>query len=308
MQFCFKGYFGDKFGDCLSIYGVNVKQITTPVPGDRPSVDQITDALKQNMNAKLITITHVDTSTGVRMNLQEVIAAIRKISPDILVAVDGVCALAGEEMRMSSWDIDIYLTGSQKALGVPPGLSVSVIRPRALQKLESLCRQGNKPRSYYANISHWLPIMKAYEDKTPSYFATPAVNLIYALHVANEILLENGGMEARFKEHKNAATQFRSALREKGFQFVPVKEEYAAYTMSAIKYPTFKDGVDSAQFRTECKNGGIICAGGLHADIKNEYFRVGHMGISARNSNHIKIATSAILTALQKCGKTHARL
>jgi len=280
---------------------VKVKQIRVSTPGDRPSATQIAEMLRQNKDAKLLTITHVDTSTGVRMNLQEVIAAARSVSPDILVAVDGVCALGGEEMRMSDWDIDIYLTGSQKALGVPPGLSVSVISQRAMRKFEELLSKNQKPRSYYANVQRWLPIMKAYENETPAYFATPAVNLVFALHVANEILLRDGGMEKRFEEHKQAASTFRSALRKLGFQFVPVKEEYAAYTMSAVKYPNFKSDCDAAAFRGVCKREGIICAGGLHAAIKNEYFRVGHMGLSTRQQSHIKTAVTAIQIAREKC-------
>jgi len=296
------GYFGDRFGECLEVYGAKVKQITVPTPGDRPSIEQITNEVKKHRNAKLLTITHVDTSTGVRMNLKEVAAAVRKISPNILIAVDGVCALAGEELRMTEWDIDIYLTGSQKAIGVPPGLSITVVRPRALRN------KVEKPRSYYANVNRWMPIMQAYEEKQASYYATPAVQLIYALKVAYDLLLADGGMEARFQEHKQAADKFRSELRKLGYSFVPVKEEYAAYTMSAVKYPKFNKGSDGAAFRSACKEGGIITAGGLHAKIKDEYFRVGHMGLSTRETSHIDIAIAAIKHATSKCSSPSARL
>merc|ERR1712000_637735 len=205
------GYFGDRFGECLQIYGVKVQHINANAPGDRPSVDSIVSAVKENSNAKLLTITHVDTSTGVRMNLKEVCEAVRSVSPDILIAVDGVCALAGEELRMTEWDIDAYLTGSQKAIGVPAGLSITVFRPRAMRRFESLTSNANFSRNYYVNLQRWLPVMKAYEEKQPSYLATPAVNLVYALNVGYKILLANGGMEKRFQEHKNVATQFRQA-------------------------------------------------------------------------------------------------
>jgi len=302
------GYFGDRFGECLQIYGVKVQHINANAPGDRPSVDSIVSAVKENSNAKLLTITHVDTSTGVRMNLKEVCEAVRSVSPDILIAVDGVCALAGEELRMKDWDIDIYLTGSQKAIGVPSGLSITVIRPRALKVFNDYQAKEILPRSYYANVARWLPVMNAYEEKKPSYFATPAVNLVYALRVAYRILLENGGMEERFKEHKNVATDFRNALRNIGYSFVPVKEEYAAYTMSAIRYPNLKDGITSDDFRGSCKKNGIITAGGLHSQIKAEYFRVGHMGLSTRESSHIKRAIDAITEATKECCTNQTKL
>lgn len=288
------GYFGDKFGECLETYGLHVEHVRVN-PGEVPCVNNITSALKNNKNIKLVTITHVDTSTGVRVDLKSVVSAIRSVIPNVLIAVDGVCALGGEEMRMQDWDIDIYLTGSQKAIGVPSGLSITVIRPRALSKFEELLKQNHKPRSYYANISRWLPIMKAYEDVKPSYFATPAVNLIYALEVAYSLMLQNGGIEQRFKDHERVAKKFRNELRKLGYSFVPLKEENAANTMSAVRYPTLKNGKSIDDFRSECKANGIICAGGLYPSIKNQYFRVGHMGYSTRilDDSHINQAISA---------------
>jgi len=298
------GYFGDRWGECLQMYGAKVHHINA-APGDRPSVDQIVQAVRAHQSeVKMITFTHVDTSTGVRMNIKECAQAVRKIVPDILIAVDGVCALAGEELRMTEWDIDAYLTGSQKAIGVPAGLSITVFRPRAMRRFESLTSNANFSRNYYVNLQRWLPVMKAYEEKQPSYFATPAVNLVYALNVGYKILLANGGMEKRFQEHKNVATQFRQALRQLGYEFVPKEEDYAAYTMSAIKYPQFKSGKGPADFLQACIDNGAIFAGGLHKDIKSEYFRVGHMGVSSRTPEHIHQTVRAIERATEICAGT----
>lgn len=293
------GYFGDTFGECLETYGLTVQHVRANSPGDIPCINNVISALENNKNIKLVTITHVDTSTGVRVDLNKYVSAIRRVSPNVLVAIDGVCALGGEEMRMKDWDIDIYITGSQKAIGVPPGLSISVIRPRALHKFENLLKENHKPRSHYANVKRWLPIMKAYEDNKPSYYATPAVNLIMALEVAYNLLLQNGGMEKRFEEHKRIANKFRNELRKQGFSFVPIKEEYAANTMSAVRYPQLNNGYSINDFRFNCKKLGIICAGGLYPSIKNEYFRVGHMGFSTRihDDSHINQAISAITNA-----------
>lgn len=303
------GYFGDRFGECVATYGAKVEYLKVDTPGDRPSIEQITQTVEKIKDqVKLVTLTHVDTSTGVLFDIKATAKAIRQVAPNALIAVDGVCAVGAEELRMTEWDIDAYLTGSQKALGVPPGLSISVIRPRALERLNQLIAQGVLPRSYYANMSKWLPIMNAYEEKRVSYFATPAVSLIYALNVSLGQLLSNGGMEQRFVEHTNTATEFRKNIRELGLNFVPLKEEYAAHTMSAIRYPAFKPGVGPAEFLAECKKAGLICAGGLHALIKDQYFRVGHMGVSSRNPSHIQQALSAIKAALVICTPQQASI
>jgi alanine-glyoxylate transaminase / serine-glyoxylate transaminase / serine-pyruvate transaminase len=299
----FLGYFGDRFADCFEVYGVPTVQVTVATPGDRPSPEAIVEALQREKDIKLVTITHVDTSTGVLMNLKECVRAIRQVNPDVLVAVDGVCALAGEEMRMTDWDIDIYMTGSQKSIGVPPGLSITVVRPRALERFAKLVGEGKNPRSYFASVAKWLPIMKSYEAKQACYFATPAVSLICALNVGYTILLAEGGMERRFQEHKQAATDLRTACAQLGYSFVPLKEEYSAHTMTAIRYPALKEGMDTAAFRNALKDAGIICAGGLHAQIKDEYFRVGHMGLSTREVAHMAKAIAAVRTATAQCAR-----
>jgi alanine-glyoxylate transaminase/serine-glyoxylate transaminase/serine-pyruvate transaminase len=198
---------------------------------------------------------------------------------------------------VSDWDIDGYLTGTQKAIGVPVGLSITVVRPRALQRHRNLASQNLVSRNYYVNLQRWLPIMEAYEQKRASYYATPAVSLVYALHVGYSILLANGGMEKRFEEHKHVSVEFRNALRKLGYEFVPLNEEFAAHTMSAVKFPPLKEGSSNASFLGDCKKAGAIFAGGLHVQIKDTYFRVGHMGLSVRTPQHIFKAVHAIQVA-----------
>jgi len=288
------GYFGDRWGECFETYGAKVQHLRA-APGDRPTPEQIVQALEKNPRISMVTLTHVDTSTGVRMDLEACTKAIKSFNPNILVAVDGVCAVAGEELQMRKWDIDAYMTGSQKAIGVPGGLSISVFRPNALKRAED----NANGRSFYANVAKWLPIMRAYEAMTPSYFATPAINNIYGLHQGYNILLQNGSMPQRFQEHEAAAKKFRNAMKELNLDFVPVKEEYAAHTMSAIKYPELKSDFGPPDFLKLCAESGAVFAGGLHADIKNTYFRVGHMGLSSRTPEHLQQTVHAIQQALK---------
>eukprot|EP00010_Vexillifera_abyssalis_P008497 CAMPEP_0201550516 /NCGR_PEP_ID=MMETSP0173_2-20130828/6871_1 /ASSEMBLY_ACC=CAM_ASM_000268 /TAXON_ID=218659 /ORGANISM="Vexillifera sp., Strain DIVA3 564/2" /LENGTH=403 /DNA_ID=CAMNT_0047960517 /DNA_START=25 /DNA_END=1236 /DNA_ORIENTATION=- len=288
------GYFGNSFGDALEAYGMQVTHLNAEI-GSAPSIEAFKKVLTENASNpfKLVTVAQVDTSTAVRAPLKEYAAALRAISPNTLFAVDGVCATAGEEFRMAEWDIDVAFTGSQKALGVPPGLMVMVARPRALAAFES---RKTKVPAYYVSWEKWLPIMKSYQARQPCYFATPAVQLIMALHESCKIILSDGGIEKRFYEHRRTANAFRAALDALGLNTVAEKE-LCANTLSAVRYP---QGIDGAMFRTHIKEAGAIVAGGLHKEIKAEYFRVGHMGLSSIETNHLLEAVKAIEFALKK--------
>lgn len=110
------GYFGDSFAECLSIYGANVDQLGATV-GDKPTVQQIEEAL-QKKKYKMLTFTHVDTSTGVLSNAKEICAAVKRVSPDTLTALDGVCSVGSEEIRMDDWGVDVVRQFSDISLGL----------------------------------------------------------------------------------------------------------------------------------------------------------------------------------------------
>jgi alanine-glyoxylate transaminase/serine-glyoxylate transaminase/serine-pyruvate transaminase len=148
------GYFGDSFADCLEAYGVNATQLKAPI-GDRPQLDEIEKALKEK-SYKLITITHVDTSTGVLSDVKAVSELVHRVSPDTLVIVDGVCSVGSEEIRFDDWGLDVVMTASQKGLGCPAGLSVLMVSGRAIDSYKT---RKAKPNSYFASWKNWLPSM-----------------------------------------------------------------------------------------------------------------------------------------------------
>ncbi|ESK97722.1 alanine-glyoxylate transaminase [Moniliophthora roreri MCA 2997] len=271
------GYFGDSFADCLTTYGANVDQIKAEV-GAAVAIPEIEKALKAK-KYKAVTFTHVDTSTGVLSNARAVASIVRQISPETLVVLDGVCSVASEEIRMDDWDIDIVLTASQKGLGVPPGLSVLVASQRAMKTFEA--RQ--KPvTSYYASWKKWLPIMKAYESGNAAYFATPPVNLIYAYQASLKSITESSvSLEERFRLHREASKRVKAAARELGLKQIPLDPDFAANGMTALYYP---DGLGAADILPRLVKRDVVVAGGLHALIKDKYFRIGHMGITVVES------------------------
>ena len=283
------GYFGDRFDALLARYGADVTHVRAPV-GGRPALDEVEAALKAD-SFKLMTVTHVDTSTGVLTDVKGLAALARQY--DTLCVVDGVCSVAGEALRMTDWGVDLALTASQKAVSVPPGLALVVAGPRALAAFDA---RKTPVANYYADWANWLPIMKAYEARTAGYFGTPAVNLVSALNVSlGQILAE--GMDVRFKRHEALSRAFQRAMAALGLGQVPLKAEYAAHTMSAPLYP---EGVAAGELLPRIGAAGVMLAGGLHPANKAEYFRIGHMGPTSLND--LLATIGAIEVGLEGCG------
>ena len=283
------GYFSDRFARILERYGAIVTHVHARSVGDAPSLSEVESAL-QSIKPKVMTITHVDTSTAVATNVKELAALGRKHGA--LVIVDGVCATAGEEMRQDEWGIDIALTASQKAIGVPPGLAIVVAGPRAM---EAFRKRATPVGSFYADWTEWLPIMQAYEGRKPGYFATPAVNLVWALNVSLKgILLE--GMDARFARHRKLSGAFKAGIGALGLKQLPVRPDLLATTLSAVYYP---QGVDKGILKF-IDEAGVIVAGGLHPANRDLYFRVGHMG--AVTGADILATIGAIESGLKRAG------
>ena len=283
------GYFGDRFAAILERYGAAVTQVRAPAVGDAPALQEVEAALKGG-GYKLMTVTHVDTSTAVAADVKGLTALGREYGA--LVLVDGVCAVAGEEMRQEEWGIDLALTASQKAIGVPPGLALVVAGPRAMDAFRN---RKTPVANYYADWTQWLPIMESYEARQPSYFGTPPVNLIWALNVSLGQILDEG-MDARFARHQRLSEAFKAAVTALGMKQVPVSPDKTATTLTAPYYP---DGVDRTVLG-HIKEAGVILAGGLHPAIKDKYFRIGHMGVVS--ASDILATVGAIEKGLTQVG------
>ncbi len=282
------GYFSDRMGAILERYGCQVDQIAASV-GERPASEEVQDALGKK-SYKVMAFTHVDTSTGVRGDAKVWTQLAREAGA--LTILDGVCSIGGEELRQEDWGVDVALTASQKAIGVPPGLALLVASSRAMDAFRT---RRHPVSNYYADWTNWLPIMEAYESRKPAYFATPAVNLILALNVSlAQILAE--GMEQRFRRHREVSQAIKEAVAGLGLNQVPTRDEFAASTMTAPFYP---EGVDNSLLG-HAKEAGAIFAGGLHPQIKNKYFRIGHMGIT--DSGEVLATVSALEKGLKKAG------
>lgn len=279
------GYFGERFAEISKRYGANVTMLASEV-GNVVALEDIEKALSAK-KYKLITITHVDTSTGVLVNPKPIAELAKKYN--VISILDGVCSVAGEEIQQEAWGIDVVLTASQKAIGVPPGLALLVVSQKAMEIFKNRkIPVGN----YYADFNNWLPIMQAYENRQPSYFGTPPVNLIAALEVSLQQIVAEG-MEHRFSRHQKIATAFREAMIALGLKLLPVQKNVSANTLTAIYFP---ENITGSAFLGHISKNDIILAGGLLPSHKTLYFRVGHMG--SVNNNDIIAVIAAIESAL----------
>jgi alanine-glyoxylate transaminase/serine-glyoxylate transaminase/serine-pyruvate transaminase len=256
--------------------------VEAPV-GESPGVDEVRQALNvpgQGGPFKALFATHVDTSTGVRVDPEPLCRLAREAGA--LAVFDGVCAAAGERFDMAAWGADLYFTASQKAIGLPPGLALMVAGERALA---ARAERQAPPPPLFLDWHSWLPIHRAYEERKPSYFATPATTLVMALETGLSEILE-GGIEARVADHARAAAGLRAAWGALGLRTVPKSEAVTANTLSVLLFPA---GIDASLLPK-------IAARGVTS------FRVGHMGYTVTRPDYLRRTVEAVGGALRESG------
>lgn len=278
------GYFGNRFIDLFSIFTKNIDVYRPPL-GFPADPREVYEKIKTN-EYDLVTVTHVDTSTGVKNNVREIAKYFKEM--DTILVVDGVCSIGGEEFHMN-WGVDVAFTASQKALGTPPGLTVGVVGPKALKVMEK-----NPPLSFFSDLRRWQNVFKSALDLKVGYFGTPNVNLIIALDVSLTSILSEG-MEKRIRRHEIIAESFRAAIKELGLEMIP-KRTFA----NTISVQYLPENVKQSNFLSDAERYGAIFAGGLIPEIREKYFRIGHMG--SVSSSEVMISISAIERSLKKNG------
>jgi aspartate aminotransferase-like enzyme len=261
------GFFGEYFVKITKAHGGISKVLEVPW-GKSIKPEMVKNALKDD-DYKAVTVTHVDTSTGVANPIKEIGEIVKGYSKAFYI-VDTVCSLGGMEVRVDDWKIDICASGSQKGIGVPPGLALLSVSEDILRFLE---RRKSPVGFWYGDFRNWLPVMK-----DPSkYFATPPVNMIYALSEALKLLLDEG-LEKRFRRHYIIAEAFRAAMDALNLKLV-TNRECVSDTVTAVYYP---EKIEDNAFRNEMKQRGIVVASTL-GPLKGKGFRVGHVGNVSQN-------------------------
>jgi aspartate aminotransferase-like enzyme len=264
------GYFGPRFGELAAAHGILADSVEFEW-GRHAEPSLIKEKLEKG-NYKAVTIVHVDTATGIANPIKEVGEIVKDF--DALYIVDTVCSMGGIEVQVDNWHIDVCLTGSQKAIAAPPGLTLLSFSEKAQRTVE---KRKAPIESYYSDFSRWKPVMQ--DPKSKSYFATPSVPLILALREALRLLFKEG-LQKRWRRHQVVADAMRTGMETMGLRIF-TEEKFRANTLSVFEVP---EGVSDADLRNVMKDTyNVICAGGL-GKLKGKTNRIGHMGIVTPNN------------------------
>ncbi len=253
------GKFGERMGLIVSQYGGVPRDIKVEWGKAVDPVD-VEKAVAES-EAKAITLTHNETSTGVLHNAAEIGRIARE--NDMLFIMDGVTSVGGDDVQTDKWGVDICIVGSQKCLAGPPGLAFVAVSERAWDVIED-----NPTRNFYLDLKKYRKSLK--KNTTPF---TPSVTLIYGMAKALEAIRKEG-LEARIKRHRSLARAMREAAVAMGVELFAEEGAYSN-TVTAMKIP---EGLTDDDVRGRMKREhGILMAGGQE-HVKGKIFRIGHMG------------------------------
>ena len=278
------GEFSSRLSQMIEWQGANVIKLET-TPGTNATLDQVKEAFDNNKDVKAFYVVHNETSTGTQVKYLDKISDLTSRN-DSYYIVDSVSLLGGVELPVDKWNIDVCMTGSQKALAAPPGISPISVSPRAKKYMIE-----NPPPTMYFNLARYF---KYYEESKHTPF-TPALPLLYAYREALRIILEEG-LDARIKRHKICSDALYSGLSALGLTPF-AKEEDRSISIIALNY---LEGLEDNTFRnTLAKKFRVLVAGGF-GNLKGKVFRVGCMGEVHRY--HVMRTISAISSTLDMMG------
>jgi alanine-glyoxylate transaminase/serine-glyoxylate transaminase/serine-pyruvate transaminase len=239
------------------------------VPRDwRSAVDpgEVESKLREDRGhtIRAVLVLHNETSTGAASRLPEIRRAIDRAGHPALLLIDAVSSLASIELRHDEWGIDVTLSGSQKGLMLPPGLSFNAISEKAL----AASRASKFPKSYWA----WEPMLASNASGFFPY--TPATNLLYGLRESLRMLNEEG-LPNVFARHQRLAEATRAAVRAWGLEIVcKCANEYSS-VLTGVMMP---DGHNADAFRAVVLERFNMSLGTGLGKLKGRAFRIGHLG------------------------------
>lgn len=257
------GKFGERWTQIAQAYGLKPVELKL-APGDSPDAAQVEALVKANTDARAILFQASETSTGARMPTQEICKIAR--AANMLTVCDAITALGVFDLPMDEWGMDVLITGSQKALMIPPGLAMIALSDRAWAATET----SDLPRFYFD-----LAREKKFHLKNQSAW-TPAISLILGLQESLRMIKEEG-LHNVFKRHEQLARATRAAVTAMGMEILAKKAPSTAVT--AVKLPAAI--VDKGEGKNVLKllrdKHGITIIGGQD-ELEGKIVRLAHIG------------------------------
>jgi alanine-glyoxylate transaminase/serine-glyoxylate transaminase/serine-pyruvate transaminase len=280
---CINGVFGMRMTDVASRCGGQVEKIEAPW-GTVFEQDDVIKAIDRT-RPKVVAIVHAETSTGAHQPVDRIGAEAR--SRGALFLLDCVTSLGGAPVEIDKWQVDAAYSGTQKCLSCPPGLSPVTFSPRAMERL---AQRKQKVQSWYLDLS----MIRNYWGQERAYHHTAPINMLYGLHEALTIALEEG-LDQRFARHRAMHDLLKTGLAQLGITYAS-QEGRSLSMLNAVNVPA---GADEAAVRKRLLGDyGIEIGAGLGV-FKGKVWRIGLMGHSASRRN-VTLITSALKEILAR--------
>jgi len=251
--------------------------------GKAPTADQIKEAVETEKDAKAIAIVYNETSTGVTVRDLPEIGRIAEEN-NLLLIVDAVSILGGDELPVDRWNVDICVTASQKCLACPPGLALFSVSEKAWETIEKT------QRPFYFD----MVMMRKFSQKRETPF-TPAIPLFYALDEALKIIREEG-LKNRFRRHRICSEAFYDAIEAMGMKLFSEKN-VRSRTVITFEKPKDLDGYALRKIMDEKYD--VVIAGGA-GKLKENTLRIGCMGTVSETETLLTV--NALENALIELG------
>jgi len=255
----FAGRFGERWHHLWKAHGVDSIAVTAPW-GRAVQAEQVEQALREHPDAQAVIVVHSETSTGVKHDLQAIGAVVARTPAAFLV--DSISGAVTMPCETDAWGIDCLVTGSQKALMMPPGLAFVTVSPKGKKKIEA----NTSLSGYYFDLRKYLSKLK--DPDTPF---TPAHTLIRALRVSVQ-RLRTEGIENVWARHARLARATRAGIKALGLELYA---DPPADGLTAVNVP---EGIDGKQLLSRAeKSFGLKIAGGQD-QLQGKIIRLAHMG------------------------------
>jgi aspartate aminotransferase-like enzyme len=255
------GVFGERFAAIAEAFGANVVRLQGEW-GKAIEPETVAAALRENPEISAILLTHNETSTGVTNDVAALVHAARAVAPEVTILVDGVSSIGALPFELDAWDVDVAISGSQKAWMSPPGIAMVAVSERGWEAYQ----RATMPRFYWDFAK-----AKKNGDKRTTPF-TPAVGVLHAMQEALRLMIAETP-EGVFARHRRIGEQVRSGIAELGLELF-ADPSAASNTVTAVRAP---EGVDASALIKALRARGIIVGSGQDW-LKGSIFRIGHMG------------------------------
>jgi alanine-glyoxylate transaminase / serine-glyoxylate transaminase / serine-pyruvate transaminase len=264
------GLFGERMCEVAGRLGADVVRVDAP--WGEPLDPEV--LLAAHPAPAVRAIVHAETSTGVRNDIE----GLADGSDDVLLVVDTVTSLGGIEVDLDRWGVDIAYSGTQKCLGVPPGLSPITVSERGRSRFVA------RPSSWYLDLGLIAHYVESGDGSGRRYHHTAPVAMIFALHAALGALLDEG-LEASWERHAICGTRLRNGLRALDIELV-VPDGHHLPQLTTVRVPSaLPGGMTEAGVRKVLLDRYGIEIGAGVGPMAGTAWRIGCMGHTAREGN-----------------------